>query len=75
VHHQVQEFGDLGLERLGFGGWFGIGGSHHRARLIEKTEDCGKPRYSDTIFGGKLRFLRFSLREAGCARRSKSGVS
>jgi hypothetical protein len=25
VHHQMQEFGDLGLERLGNGGGVGIG--------------------------------------------------
>ena len=38
MHHQVQELGDLGLERLGFGG---SGGGHHGVREIKAW--LGKP--------------------------------
>ena len=38
MHHQVQEFGDLGLERLGFGGGgVGIGG-HYRSHSISRRK-------------------------------------
>jgi hypothetical protein len=32
MHHQVQQFGHLGLERLGYGGGAVGGGGHGRAR-------------------------------------------
>ena len=40
MHHQVQQFGDLGLERLGDGGGVG-GGGHTRSRSMLA---CGKGR-------------------------------
>jgi hypothetical protein len=42
MHHQVQQFGNLGLEWLGHGGCIGIGG-HYRSRLRAGAENLEKP--------------------------------
>ena len=40
MHHQVQQFGDLGLERLGFGGRSVVVIGY---RLAGETKVAGKP--------------------------------
>jgi hypothetical protein len=50
MHHQVQEFGDLGLERLGLGRRGGIGG-HYLARWMSK--ESGKTDIA-TLFGWQV---------------------
>jgi hypothetical protein len=57
MHHQVQQFGDLGLERLGLGCRRGIGGHTSRFPGLSGSGKSGKPGYSDTILAGKFQSI------------------
>ena len=54
MHHQVQQFGDLGLERLGFGGGGIGGGGHYRARLMAGQKIAEKSDIAKLFRVGKL---------------------